>query len=93
VLTDTNPLTVEPYQYQMILFENDGAIKCQYAHMSGSVFGDGRSATIGIEDPYGASGVQYFYTRQQPPLIGPVEDGLAIEFKRYTRISLPVMMK
>jgi uncharacterized repeat protein (TIGR01451 family) len=92
-LQDTDPLATEPYLYQMILYENGGMIKCQYAHMSAFVNGDGRSATIGIEDPYGTSGVQYFYTRQQPPLIGPVEDGLAIEFKRYTRISLPVMMK
>lgn len=93
VLTDTNPLAKEPYEYQMILYENDGAIKCQYANMSGSVNGDGRSATIGLEDRFGTSGVQYFYNRSQPPLIGPVEDGLAIVFKKFIRIYLPTIWK
>lgn len=92
-LQDVNQTSGNPYLYQMILYENGGAIKCQYKRMDVFVNGDGRSATIGLEDRFGTSGVQYFYNRMQPPLIGPVEDGLAIVFKRFARLYLPALMK
>jgi uncharacterized repeat protein (TIGR01451 family) len=90
VLQDANAKVTQPYRYQMILYEG-GRIKCQYAQMSTSIYGDGRSATIGLEDRYGISGVQYFTDRLNPPFIGPVQDGLAIEFKRISAIFLPVL--
>jgi uncharacterized repeat protein (TIGR01451 family) len=90
VLQDANGKTTQPYRYQIILYE-EGRIKCQYAQMSTSVFGNGASATIGLEDRYGISGVQYFTDRLKPPFIGPVQDGLAIEFKRISAIFLPLL--
>jgi uncharacterized repeat protein (TIGR01451 family) len=95
VLTDTVPGTTAPYEYQMILYEHDGTIKCQYENMDGSVNGDGRSATIGLEDRYGTRGVQYFFSRQRPPFIGPVEDQLAIEFSLFKLklIYMPIIRK
>jgi uncharacterized repeat protein (TIGR01451 family) len=93
LLQDVNALSSPPYLYQMILFEDGGMIKCQYAQMSGSVNGDGRSATIGLEDRYGVNGVQYFFDRQQPPIIGPVIDGLAIEFVKSIRSFLPLQRR
>jgi uncharacterized repeat protein (TIGR01451 family) len=92
-LQDLAQPTAKPYLYQMILYENGGAIKCQYARMGGSVNGDGRSATIGVEGRFGTSGVQYFYNRSQPPIIGPVEDELAIVFKTFGRMYLPAIMR
>jgi uncharacterized repeat protein (TIGR01451 family) len=91
-LRDFDQPMSQPYLYQMILYENNGAIQCQYAHMGGSINGDGRSATIGLEDRFGTSGVQYFTERAQPPMIGPVEDGLAIIFKTFGRIYLPAVL-
>jgi uncharacterized repeat protein (TIGR01451 family) len=93
MLQDAQAATAAPYEYQMILYENGGRIKCQYAHTAGYVNGDGRSATIGLEDRFGASGVQYFFDRQQPPIIGPVEDSLAIEFKKSPRVLLPLLRR
>jgi uncharacterized repeat protein (TIGR01451 family) len=93
VLEDKNVPATAPYRYQMILYEHGGKIKCQYENMSGSISGDGRSATIGVEDRFGTSGVQYFYNRSQDPIIGPVEDQLAIEFNLFTKVFLPVVKK
>ncbi len=92
LLQDMNQNVTQPYRYQMILYEG-GRIKCQYAQMSTSVYGDGRSATIGLEDRYGIRGVQYFTDRLQAPFIGPVEDGLAIEFDRIHAIFTPVLRR
>jgi hypothetical protein len=93
VLQDADPNAVLPYRYQMILYENGGWIKCQYEDMGGSINGDGSSATIGLEGRYGLSGVQYFYNRQSAPLIGPIEDGLAVEFHKLTTILLPILRR
>jgi uncharacterized repeat protein (TIGR01451 family) len=92
VLQDMNQKVTQPFRYQMILYEG-GRIKCQYKQMSTSVYGDGRSATIGLEDRYGVKGVQYFTDRLQAPFIGPVEDGLAIEFDRVSAIFAPVLRR
>jgi uncharacterized repeat protein (TIGR01451 family) len=93
ILQDSNTSSPSPYEYQMILYEKGGKIKCQYAQMTGSVNGDGRSATIGLEDRYGVNGVQYFFDRQQPPFLGPVLDGLAIEFDKPTQEFLPLLRR
>jgi hypothetical protein len=37
--------------------------------------------------------VEYFFNRQQPPIIGPVVDGLAIEFEKSTRLFLPFLRR
>jgi uncharacterized repeat protein (TIGR01451 family) len=93
ILQDANETVPNPYLYQMILYENRGKIKCQYAHMQNNINGDGRSATIGLEDRYGVSGVQYFFNRQNPPIIGPVEDNFAIEFEKFYQNFLPVLRR
>jgi uncharacterized repeat protein (TIGR01451 family) len=79
-----------PHQYQMILAETGGVIKCQYANADG-VGGDGSSATIGLEGRYGNTGIQYFTERNTPPHIGPVESGLAIVFRPAVQLFLPLL--
>lgn len=92
VLQDMNQKVTQPYSYQMILYEG-GRIKCQYAQMSTSIYGDGRSATVGLEDRYGVKGVQYFTNRRLAPFIGPIDDGLAIEFDQISAIFAPVLRR
>jgi uncharacterized repeat protein (TIGR01451 family) len=92
VLQDMNLKVTQPYRYEMILYEG-GRIKCQYAQMNTSVYGDGRSATVGLEDRYGVGGVQYFTDRRQAPFIGPIQNGLAVEFKQISAIFLPVLRR
>jgi uncharacterized repeat protein (TIGR01451 family) len=92
VLQDINQKVTQPYRYQMILYEG-GRIKCQYKQMSTSIYGDGRSATIGLEDRYGVKGVQYFTDRRLAPFIGPIEDGLAIVFDKVSAIFVPFLRR
>jgi hypothetical protein len=54
-------INATPNLFQMILYEGSNQIKCQYADMSGSINGDGRHATIGVENKWGDGGVQYFF--------------------------------
>ncbi|MCX7683239.1 MAG: right-handed parallel beta-helix repeat-containing protein [Anaerolineae bacterium] len=73
-ITDTYPSPLPPpYEYQAILYE-DGTIVFQYKKMSGWVMGDGRSATVGIENESGAVGTSYSVNRSA------IADGLAIRF-------------
>jgi uncharacterized repeat protein (TIGR01451 family) len=94
VLSDTTsaPTTV-PYQYQMILYEGSNQIKCQYADMSGSINGDGRHATIGVENKWGEGGVQYFYGPDGYPYYGPIENGLAVLFELVKNVYLPIVLR
>jgi hypothetical protein len=94
VLSDTTgaPTTV-PYQYQMILYEGSNQIKCQYADMSGSINGDGRHATIGVENKWGEGGVQYFYGPDGYPYYGPIENGLAVLFEPVKNVYLPIVLR
>jgi uncharacterized repeat protein (TIGR01451 family) len=82
-----------PYQYQMILYEGSNRIKCQYNDMTGSINGDGRHATIGVENKWGDGGVQYFYGPDNYPYYGPIESGLAIIFGPAKTIYLPLALK
>ncbi len=91
VLSDTQQ-SVAPYQYQMILYE-DGRLKCQYQNMTGSPFGNGSAATIGLEGRHGDSGVQYFSNPDEVLLVGPVENNLAILFAPLKTVLLPMVRK
>jgi hypothetical protein len=62
-----------PYEYEVILHE-DGTIIFQYNDMGGWPEGDGRSATVGIENAVGSDGVQYSYN------VARIADELAIRF-------------
>lgn len=65
-----------PYDYQMILYEGTNQIVCQYLAMTSVTVGDGREATIGIENATGTTGVQYSADKNP----GPIENNLAIRF-------------
>jgi hypothetical protein len=93
VLSDTTGAATQPYDYQMILYEGSDLIKCQYNDMSGSINGDGRHATIGVENKWGDSGVQYFFGPGNYPYYGPIENGLAILFEPAKNVYLPVVLK
>ncbi len=92
-LQNLDPSTSGPSSYQMVLYQTSNAIKCQYINMSGSAASDGRSATIGLEGPFGASGIQYFSERKTAPFIGPLHSGLAVEFVPAPEIFLPLALK
>jgi len=52
------------YFFEVILYETWNEVRCQYRSMNngpGFFFGDGRSATVGIEGPGGSSGMEWFY--------------------------------
>jgi hypothetical protein len=93
VLNDTTGPATKPYLYQMILYEGSNRIKCQYNDMGGSTNGDGRHATIGLENRWGDGGVQYFYGPDNYPFYGPIENSLAIQFESAKTIYLPLAMK
>ena len=94
VLSDTTgALVTKPYMYQMILYEGSNAIKCQYDDMTGSLNGDGRHATIGVENKWGDGGVQYFYGPDNYPYHGPIESSLAILFEPTKSVYLPIILK
>ncbi len=93
VLSDTTSSPTKPYQYQMLLYEGSNRIKCQYNDMSGSINGDGRHATIGVENRWGDGGVQYFYGDDDYPYYGPIENNLAIVFEPAKTIYLPLALK
>jgi hypothetical protein len=61
--------------------------------MGGSVNGDGRHATIGVENKWGDGGVQYFFGSSDYPYYGPIENGLAILFGPARNVYLPVVLK
>ncbi|HTP11547.1 MAG TPA: hypothetical protein VMP08_25010, partial [Anaerolineae bacterium] len=88
----TNPPT-KPYEYQMILYEGSNRLKCQYNDMTGSINGDGRHATIGLENKWGDGGVQYFYGDDNYSFYGPIESGLAILFGPAKNVYLPAVLK
>jgi len=73
-VTSTYPSPLlPPYEYEAILYE-DGTIVFQYNRMSDWIMGDGRSATVGIENESGAVGTQYSVNREA------IADGLAVRF-------------
>jgi len=69
------------WTYQVILYENstgDGNIAFQYldAHLEGSTYDYGASATVGIENQDGTIGLQYSYNDSS------LSDSLRIEFEK-----------
>ncbi len=92
LLDDDIGSPTKPYRYQMILYEGSNRIKCQYRDMRGSINGDGRNATIGLENKWGDSGVEYFFNDGDLPY-GPIENGLAITFGPARSIYLPLVLK
>jgi hypothetical protein len=69
----------------MILYEAGDRVVCQYLDMGGSINGDGRQATIGLENSWGDSGVQYSFGSGAP--YGPIENNLAILFQPGVAVS------
>ena len=88
LLTATTPLI-----FQMILRENEQSITCQYLNMNGEPAGDGRSASIGIENGLANSGLQYYFGTDDGWPRGPIENNLAIEFKPYLKTYLPLVAR
>lgn len=75
-----------PYRFQMVLSEGTNQITCHYQQMtSAAPRGDGRSATIGLENAAGTEGLLYFYG-SGTTFPAPIEDRLAI---RYTPPQRP----
>ncbi|OGL42779.1 MAG: hypothetical protein A2161_04255 [Candidatus Schekmanbacteria bacterium RBG_13_48_7] len=66
----TNHLT-----FEIILEETTNKIQFQYESMTGT-YGDGNSASVGIESETGANGIQYTDTG----VAGLISDGLALRF-------------
>jgi uncharacterized repeat protein (TIGR01451 family) len=73
-----------PALFQMILSETSNKIKCQYAQTPGPFQASGAQAAIGLVNVDGTAGLQYSFNDPDSGdvVIGPVEDGLAIEFTR-----------
>ena len=66
------------YTFQVILFETWNEIRFQYKQMNSSpgfYFGDGRSATVGIEDAGGTNGIEWSHNR-----VRSVTNSLAVAF-------------
>ncbi len=59
----------------------------------GSIDGDGRHATIGLENKWGDGGVQYFYGDDHYPYYRPIESGLASLFGPATTLYLPITLR
>jgi len=64
--------------FEAILYEANGAMKLQYSDTMGSTPGqdNGASATVGIEDSTGGTGLQYSYNS------AVITNGMAIDFGR-----------
>ncbi len=73
-----------PGLFQMILHETSNQIKCQYAQAPGPFMASGAQTGIGVVNADGTAGLAYFWSNpdSQEVIIGPVEDGLAIEMTR-----------
>jgi len=71
-----------PITFEALLFEGSNEIRFQYLHMTANPWGNGRGATVGIENANGRVGLQYSFC--QPA----VWDGLAISF-RYPGAATP----
>jgi hypothetical protein len=67
-------VTTPGMTFEAIFYEGSNDIKYQYQTMTQNLYGDGRDATIGIEDPAGRVGLQY--SCNQPS----ISDGRAILF-------------
>lgn len=63
-----------PVTFQAILYEGTNDIKFQYLSMVHNQYGDGSSASVGIEDDKGRIGLSYSYNRPS------IRDGHAIYF-------------
>jgi len=66
------------YTFEVILFEGSNSILFQYKEMlngNAGQYADGRSATVGIENPAGNGGLRYSYNQ-----VGALYDGLTILF-------------
>jgi len=73
----------ERLTFQAIFYEGSNDIKYQYLSMQHALYGDGRDATIGLENADGAAALQYCFKQE-----GAVQDGLAILF-RYPTVLPP----
>ena len=71
--------------FQVILYENSNDIAVQYLTMAGS-YGDGASATVGIENVDGTQGLQYLY--EGAPAHNTIHSRLAVLFQQ-SREALP----
>jgi hypothetical protein len=72
-----------PITFEAIFYEGSNNIKYLYKTMSVMVRGDGRSATVGIENATGKIGLQYSYN--QPA----IHDNLAILFRYPSAMPTP----
>ena len=63
-----------PVTFQAILYEGTNDIKFQYLSMVHNQYGDGSSASVGIEDDKGRIGLSYSYNRPS------IRDGHAVYF-------------
>lgn len=61
--------------------------------MRGALAGDGRSATIGLQNAAGDSRLQYFFGDDKSFPHGPIQRGLAIMFEPLRKVYLPVIMR
>ena len=61
--------------FEAVLYERDGSILLQYRSLQGTV-ADGIGATVGIEDPSGAQGIEYLYNGRGAGY--PLHDELAV---------------
>lgn len=84
-LHDYGSSTIPAYLYQAILYETTNNIKIQWNTMGTSTDANGLSATVGIENASGSTGIQYLYHWNSGGL-----ESCAVEFFAPTVTAVPV---
>ena len=74
------------FEFEAILYEKDSEILFQYKTMDSAFYGDGSTASVGMEDPTGAKGITYHC--QGLPVDTYIRDSLAVRIKHVHRAFL-----
>ena len=74
------------YEFQAVLYEQEGVVQFHYKNMDAGYQGDGSSATVGIEDGNGNKGISYLCNGE--PVANLVHDGLAV---RFSHVRIPFL--